>query len=131
MTVLDRILAETRQEVERRKQQAPIEAADLSSRRPSRFRHALATPGISVIAEFKLRSPPAGKLREPGPDIAEIVSAYERGGASALSVLTEGPNFGGSLADIDAARGACGLPILRKDFVVDPYQLYEAVVAGA
>ncbi|MFZ1926165.1 MAG: indole-3-glycerol phosphate synthase TrpC [Solirubrobacteraceae bacterium] len=131
MTVLDRILAETRQEIERRKQQTPIETADLSSRRPSRFRQALATPGISVIAEFKRRSPSAGKLREPGPDIAEIVSAYERGGASALSVLTEGPNFDGSLADIDAARDASELPILRKDFVVDPYQLYEAVIAGA
>jgi indole-3-glycerol phosphate synthase len=131
MTVLDRILAETRQEIERRKQQTPIDTAGLSSRRPSRFRHALATPGISVIAEFKRRSPSAGKLCEQGPDIAEIVSAYERGGASALSVLTEGPNFDGSLADIDAARDACGLPILRKDFIVDPYQLYEAVVAGA
>ncbi|MGA9315302.1 MAG: indole-3-glycerol phosphate synthase TrpC [Solirubrobacteraceae bacterium] len=130
MTVLDRILAETRQEVERRKQQTPI-GTDISSRRPSRFRHALATPGISVIAEFKRRSPSAGKLREPEPDIAAIVSAYERGGASALSVLTERPNFDGSLADIDTASDASELPILRKDFVVDPYQLYETVVAGA
>jgi indole-3-glycerol phosphate synthase len=130
MTVLDRILAETRQEVERRKQQTPI-GVDVGSRRPKRFRDALAAPGISVIAEFKRRSPSAGKLREGQPDIAGIVSAYERGGASALSVLTEGPNFDGSLADIDAARGACGLPILRKDFVVDPYQLYEAVAVGA
>jgi indole-3-glycerol phosphate synthase len=130
MTVLDRILAETRQEVERRKRQRPI-GTDISSRRPSRFRHALAAPGISVIAEFKRRSPSAGKLCEPEPDVAEIVSSYERGGASALSVLTEEPNFDGSLADIDTARRACGLPILRKDFVVDPYQLYEAVVAGA
>jgi len=96
-----------------------------------RFHQALGRPGIGVIADFKRRSPSVGKLRELEPDIAEIVSAYERGGASALSVLTEGPNFDGSLADIGVARGACGLPILRKDFVVDPYQLYEAVVAGA
>src|SRR5665213_4404973 len=87
-------------------------------------------PGRAVIAEFKRRSPSAGKLRE-GADLQELVGAYERGGASALSVLTEGPNFDGSLNDIHAVRGACGLPILRKDFVVDPYQLYEAVVAGA
>lgn len=130
MTVLDRILAETREEVERRKREAPIET-DVSARRPGSFREALDGPGIAVIAEFKRRSPSAGKLREPEPDVAEIVSAYERGGASALSVLTEGPNFDGSLADIGAARAACGLPILRKDFVVDPYQLHEALRAGA
>jgi indole-3-glycerol phosphate synthase len=130
MTVLDRILAETRQAVEARKRQTPIES-EVSSPRPGRFREALAGSGISVIAEFKRRSPSAGTLREPAPDVAEIVGAYARGGASALSVLTEGANFDGSLADIGAARAACGLPILRKDFIVDPYQLREACLAGA
>ncbi len=138
-TVLERILGETRAELEDRKrsvsqQQLEAQAGVRTSSQTAeggRFRQALECPGIGVIAEFKRRSPSVGKLREPEADIAEIVSAYERGGASALSVLTEGPNFDGSLADIDAARGACGLPILRKDFVVDPYQLYEAVVAGA
>lgn len=159
-TVLERILGETRVEIERRKGQVPlgeVEAQAAETRAavatvafvdhlkhvgvspslspsPSaggRFHQALARPGIGVIAEFKRRSPSVGRLREPEPDIGEIVSAYERGGASALSVLTEGPNFDGSLADIDTARCACGLPILRKDFVVDPYQLHEAVVAGA
>lgn len=138
-TVLDRILGETRAELEDRKRsvslrQLEAEAGAQASSEAAeggRFRQALERPGIGVIAEFKRSSPSAGKLREPEPDIAEIVSAYERGGASALSVLTEGPNFDGSLADIDAVRRACGLPILRKDFVVDPYQLYEAVVAGA
>ncbi|HEY5285647.1 MAG TPA: indole-3-glycerol phosphate synthase TrpC [Solirubrobacteraceae bacterium] len=153
--VLERILNETREEIERRKRgvtlgdiearaaeaRAAVATADplkhggtsLSTQPPGyggRFHQALARPGIGVIAEFKRRSPSAGSLREEA-DLAAVVTAYERGGASALSVLTEGPNFDGSLADIDAARGACGLPILRKDFLVDPYQLYEAVVAGA
>jgi indole-3-glycerol phosphate synthase len=69
-------------------------------------------------------------LREH-PQLAEIVSAYERGGAVALSVLTEGPNFAGSLEDLGDARSASTLPILRKDFIVDPYQLEETRLAGA
>ena len=141
-TVLERILAETREEVMRRKREAPLEelSRDLSHGHASgrestlagkrRFRAALEGPGIGVIAEFKRRSPSAGALRED-PDLRETVSAYERGGAVALSVLTEGPNFDGSLEDLRAARAACDLPILRKDFIVDPYQLHEARAAGA
>ena len=60
-----------------------------------------------------------------------MVRAYERGGAAALSILTEGPSFGGSLDDLRLARGATGLPLLRKDFIVDPYQVHEAFAAGA
>jgi indole-3-glycerol phosphate synthase len=130
MTVLDRIVAETRQEVERRKHDTPIDTS-ASFGHPRRFRDALAGHGIAVIAEFKRRSPSAGRLREEDIDIAEVVGAYERGGASALSVLTERPNFDGSLDDLCAARAACELPILRKDFIVDPYQLHEACAAGA
>jgi indole-3-glycerol phosphate synthase len=134
-TVLDRILAETREEVERRKRSVPLEdlLADQSPgsiRRERRFRAALTSPGIGVIAEFKRRSPSAGALREDS-DLPEIVKAYERGGAVALSVLTEGPNFDGSLEDLRAARAACDLPILRKDFIVDRYQLHEARAAAA
>lgn len=130
-TVLDRILAETRETVARRRRERP-----LSSLQPAagagggRFREALAQPGVSVIAEFKRRSPSAGSLHD-APDLAEIVSAYERGGASAASILTEEPNFGGSLADLEKARAISGLPLLRKDFVVDEYQLHEARSAGA
>lgn len=138
-TVLERILSETRAELEQRKRSVPLDVLEgqvaVAGARPSgsgpgRFREALARPGIGVIAEFKRRSPSAGPLRE-APDLAEIVSAYERGGASALSILTEGPNFDGSLEDVRAAREACDLPILRKDFIVDPYQLHESRAAGA
>lgn len=131
-TVLDRIVAETRAELAERKRlvpQAALEAtAPASPRRP--LRDALEEPGMAVIAEFKRRSPSAGALRD-SPDLAQVVTAYERGGALALSVLTEGPNFGGSLADLEQARALTGLPVLRKDFVVDPYQLHEARAAGA
>jgi indole-3-glycerol phosphate synthase len=134
-TVLERIVAETREELERRKHdipQATLERAcaarDAADGRP--FRDALLAPGVSVIAEFKRRSPSAGTLRED-PDLAEVLAAYQSGGAAALSILTEGPNFGGSLADLRTARDACGLPLLRKDFVLDSYQLHEARAAGA
>jgi indole-3-glycerol phosphate synthase len=159
-TVLERILAETRAEVERRKREQPLPtgasdqavaadtpmdthmdtpmdapATDASSpapraRRARLFQEALRGEGVGVIAEFKRRSPSAGALHED-PDLAQIVSAYERGGAVALSILTEGPNFGGALDDLRAARAVSELPLLRKDFVVDGYQLYEAVAAGA
>jgi indole-3-glycerol phosphate synthase len=134
-TVLDRILAETRVVLERRKRERPLPLDDVvhaTGRVPGErsFRDALAAPGIGVIAEFKRRSPSAGALHER-PDLREIVRAYERGGAVAASILTEGPNFSGSLEDLTAARAACSLPLLRKDFVVDPYQLHEALAAGA
>src|SRR6185436_18315369 len=87
-------------------------------------------PGVSLIAEHKRRSPSAGEIRA-GASVADVVTAYERGGAAALSILTEGPHFGGSLDDLREARAASVLPILRKDFVVDAYQVYESAVAGA
>jgi indole-3-glycerol phosphate synthase len=94
------------------------------------FAEALSRPGTSVIAEYKRRSPSAGVIRE-GASVADVARAYERGGAAALSVLTEQDNFGGSLADLEEARSVSDLPILRKDFTIDPYQLYEAKVYGA
>jgi indole-3-glycerol phosphate synthase len=131
-TVLGRILGETRAEVRRRRRELPLaqleRQAPASARRP--FRAALESPGVGVIAEFKRRSPSAGSLSD-APEIAATARAYERGGAVAVSVLTEGPNFAGSLADLAAARRACALPLLRKDFIVDPYQLHEALAAGA
>lgn len=132
-SVLERIVGETRAELQRRKREVPLPALEASAGPsvPRGFRRALQRSSyIAVIGEFKRRSPSAGALSD-SPDLLEIVTAYERGGASALSVLTEGPNFAGSLDDLRAARAACGLPVLRKDFVVDRYQLHEARVAGA
>ena len=85
---------------------------------------------MSLIAEHKRRSPSAGVIRE-GATVTEIVQAYERGCAAALSILTEPFHFGGSLDDLAEALAATDLPILRKDFIVDPYQLYESAAAGA
>jgi indole-3-glycerol phosphate synthase len=134
MSVLDRIVDDARGEVKRRRKQVSLR--DLESqieRRHEGFRpfsEALTRPGVSLIAEHKRRSPSAGPIRE-GMEVSEIVQAYERGGAAALSVLTEPFHFGGSLDDLRAARTAATLPILRKDFIVDPYQLYEAAATGA
>jgi indole-3-glycerol phosphate synthase len=137
MNRLDPIVAATREEVARRIQDVPpvvleravaARAESDDSVRP--FHDAMARPGISVIAEHKRRSPSAGPIREDLV-LEDVVGAYERGGAAALSILTEGPSFGGSLDDLRAARRAVGLPLLRKDFVVEPYQVHESFAAGA
>jgi indole-3-glycerol phosphate synthase len=133
MNRLDDLVMAARQGVERRRATTPIEElrSQLGTRGGARpFSEALVRPGLSLIAEFKRRSPSSGDLGD-GSDLAETVTAYERGGAAAISVLTDEPNFAGSLDDLRAARVASGLPILRKDFVVDPYQLYEAAIHGA
>jgi indole-3-glycerol phosphate synthase len=131
-SILERILARTREEVAARKRDRPLPSLDGISpaRRAGSFTDAIGAPGVGVIAEFKRRSPSAGPLREH-PDLQLIVRSYERGGACAVSVLTDGPHFGGSLDDLRAARAACTLPLLRKDFIIDPYQLHEALAAGA
>jgi indole-3-glycerol phosphate synthase len=130
--MIEQLIAAAREGVERRRREVPQE--DLERRLPDRgpdrpFNEALVRPGISLIAEFKRRSPSAGEIA--AADVAEQVRSYERGGAAAVSVLTDEAHFGGSLEDLRTARAACDLPILRKDFVIDPYQLYEGVVSGA
>jgi indole-3-glycerol phosphate synthase len=134
---LDPIVAATREEVVRRRAAVPDAALEraagrrLDSQDFRPFAAALAQgPGLSLIAEHKRRSPSAGVIRD---DLAlqDVVRAYERGGASALSVLTEPASFGGSLDDLREARAASSLPILRKDFIVDSYQVTEAAAAGA
>jgi indole-3-glycerol phosphate synthase len=133
MNVLERIVDVTRDEVRRRRRDVPLAALEArvhAGREGRPFSEALVRPGVSVIAEHKRRSPSAGEIRA-GSTVTDVTQAYERGGATALSVLTEGPHFGGTLADLEEARAATALPILRKDFMVDPYQLYESAVAGA
>jgi indole-3-glycerol phosphate synthase len=130
---LDELVLATRSSLDRRKRERPLaelerEAGADRIARP--FAEALARPGTSLVAEHKRRSPSAGSIRE-GASCAEVVRAYERGGAAAVSVLTEEAHFGGSLADLREARAATELPLLRKDFTIDPYQLYEAKAVGA
>ncbi|MEL7209048.1 MAG: indole-3-glycerol phosphate synthase TrpC, partial [Actinomycetota bacterium] len=90
----------------------------------------LSATGPSVIAEIKRRSPSRGDLN-PGLDPAALAGSYASGGARCLSVLTDGPHFGGSREDLAAARAACNLPVLRKDFTVDPRDLADARLMGA
>jgi indole-3-glycerol phosphate synthase len=129
---LDALLAETWRGIEERRQLRPLaELEELVTGRhsPQPFAEALARPGTSVIAEFKRSSPSAGVINARAA-VPEMVRKYERAGAAALSVLTH-RRFDGSLADLETARSHTALPILRKDFTLDPYQLYEARVAGA
>ena len=136
MNALWRIVERTREELGPRIAARPPDVVRTDALRrlevdpPRGFSAALAAPGLSVIAEHKRRSPSAGVIRE-GAALADVVRAYERGGARALSVLTERAEFGGGLEDLAAARRASTLPILRKDFMIDEYQVLEAVAAGA
>jgi indole-3-glycerol phosphate synthase len=99
---------------------------------PHRLLRALTfeSPCLKIIAEFKRRSPSAGIIRDDR-SAEEVARRYERGGACAISVLTDEAHFAGSIADLRAARSITNVPILRKDFIIDPIQIYEAAVAGA
>ncbi len=136
MNRLESIVAQTRQSLDERRLQVPepalIAAGEerLAAGYVRDFAGAIARPGLSLIAEHKRRSPSAGVIREDLP-LKQVVRACERGGAAALSVLTEGPSFGGSMEDLCQARLATSLPILRKDFTVESYQLHEALAGGA
>ena len=133
--ILQDIIANKRMEVERQK--AAVSLRTLLSlggdrlERPTRsMREALATSPYGIIAEFKRKSPSKGWLH-PHAEVADVVPAYEAGGASACSILTDGKFFGGSLGDLRKARDLADLPLLRKDFIIDTYQLFQAKVMGA
>jgi indole-3-glycerol phosphate synthase len=133
MPVLDDIVAGVRLDLARRQAATPL--ADLRARladvEPVRDpMPAFRAEGSSVIAGVKRRSPSKGDLAEI-PDPAALATEYAAGGAAAVSVLTEERRFGGSLEDLRAVRAAVDLPVLRKDFIVTPYQLVEARAAGA
>jgi indole-3-glycerol phosphate synthase len=135
--VLTRILAAKRDEVERSRAEVPQDELEQRAARaapPRGFERALrariAQGRPAVIAEIKRASPSRGPIRAD-LDPARIAASYESHGAACLSVLTDGPFFGGSLADLAAARAACTLPVLRKDFMIEPYQVVEARAWGA
>lgn len=132
--VLDKIVERKRKEVGLQRERVPTAALEgrLAAASPVRdFFGAVSRPGaVNLIAEFKRKSPSAGEIR-PGATVEEVVAGYAAAGAAALSVLTDGWDFGGSLIDLEAARIAVPLPVLRKEFVVDRYQVIEARAHGA
>jgi indole-3-glycerol phosphate synthase len=135
VTILDEILATKREEVAAAQRRESAEAlaarARAVARRPVSLRAALeADGGVRVIAEIKRKSPSKGEIRRDFDPVA-LARAYTEAGAAAISVLTDEHYFGGSLAVLEAVRAVTPLPLLRKDFVIDAYQIDEARVAGA
>jgi indole-3-glycerol phosphate synthase len=131
VTILERILEVKRAEIAAAKLRRPdIERKARAAAAPRDFVAALRAREPAVIAEIKKASPSRGVLREDF-DPAAIAASYERAGAACLSVLTDAQFFQGSAAHLAAAKGACSLPVLRKDFVIEPYQVYESRAMGA
>jgi indole-3-glycerol phosphate synthase len=136
MDVLSEILARKQVRVREAQDTVPLEqlhslARDVrSTARPHAFADALQRDGINIIAEFKRRSPSKGTIRADA-NLSTIARAYEAGGAVAMSVLTEEDYFAGSLDDLREVKSTVSLPVLRKDFVFDEYQVYESAAAGA
>jgi len=133
MDILQRIVAEKRLEVAARQQVVPV--AHISSlcaglKRGRSLRQALIGSSTGIIAEFKRKSPSKGYIHE-GADVLSVARDYEAAGCSGLSVLTDYPNFGGTVSDLKIARAQVNCPVLRKDFIIDPYQLFESKILGA
>lgn len=130
--ILSEIVREKRADLEAEKRAVPIESlVDRAKAHESRgFLGALSGSGFALIAEIKKASPSAGILRRDY-DPAALAGSYERGGAAAISVLTEGRHFGGHLSHLTLVRGAVSLPVLRKDFILDEYGVFESASAGA
>lgn len=134
MTILDTIIATKKLEVARRKEAVPLETlqqSPLYNRSPLSLAMSLQTGrSTGIIAEFKRRSPSKGLINGTAT-VANVVTAYEKYGAAAVSVLTDGEFFGGQSADLIEARSCVNIPLLRKDFIIDPYQIHEAKSIGA
>ena len=141
MSVLDDIIAGVREDLAERRELASLEQVKAQAAAAAPALDAFAALGgavdgaqrdatLRVISEVKRKSPSKGALAQI-PEPAQLAAQYEAGGASVISVLTEQRRFGGSLADLDAVRAAVGIPVLRKDFTVDEYQIYEARAHGA
>jgi indole-3-glycerol phosphate synthase len=134
VSFLSDILESTKTAIEERERERPLAAlqAGISPRAEDHaFLRAIGQPGISIIAEFKRDSPSHSAPAHPHAQVNDYVDAYTKGGARALSILTEESYFEGSLADLRQARRHATLPILRKDFVISEYQVYETAEAGA
>ena len=129
MNILSEIIEKKRERVNASRKALPFDQVRRGAK-PHAFRDALRPDGINVIAEFKRRSPSKGTIRA-GANLIQIVQSYESGGAAAISVLTEEDYFDGSLDDLRAVKSAIKLPVLRKDFVFEEYQVYESAAAGA
>jgi indole-3-glycerol phosphate synthase len=133
MSVLDEILVGTREDLAARQEATPLDALKEQAAGVAAARDgvaALRQPGVAVIAEVKRSSPSKGELATIA-DPAALAADYEAGGAAVISVLTEKRRFGGTLADLDAVRAQVEVPLLRKDFVVSSYQVWEARAHGA
>ena len=133
MTILDKIVADKRLEVAARREVVSLEhLKSLATGLPKgrSLKNALSASATGIISEFKRKSPSKGYIH-PDADVVSVVSAYQAGGCSGVSVLTDYPYFGGTIGDFKAARAVLDCPMLRKDFMIDPYQIYETKVLGA
>ena len=133
MTILEKIIADKRNEVELRKHLIPItqlQQSVLFDRAKNSLKNRLKDSPSGIIAEHKRRSPSKAVINQ-SLNVQDVAKGYENAGVSGMSVLTDQKYFGGSIEDLLAARASCSLPLLRKDFIIDPYQIMEAKAYGA
>lgn len=133
MTILDKIIVQKRLEIARQQEAVSLErlkTVESLDRNTFSFKEALLSSDTGIIAEFKRKSPSRGWIHpEAQPEV--IVPLYEQGGATSSSILTDGPFFGGSLGDLHQVRELVSIPLLRKDFIIEEYQIYQAKAVGA